>query len=80
MLIGKGAQIDTTIASGRMVFGIFATLAGLAAAGVRCRNDGRKIALAKAQVRLAQAIMAQRDASVYDLREELWIECVLGLT
>ena len=27
VLTGKGAQIDTTTASGRMVFGIFATLA-----------------------------------------------------
>ena len=26
VLTGKGAQIDTTTASGRMVFGIFATL------------------------------------------------------
>jgi DNA invertase Pin-like site-specific DNA recombinase len=54
VLTGKGAQIDTTTASGRMVFGIFATLAeferdlirertmaGLAAARARGRKGGR---------------------------------------
>ena len=71
VLTGKGAQIDTTTASGRMVFGIFATLAeferdlirertmaGLASARARGRKGGRKFALTKAQVRLAQAAMA----------------------
>ncbi len=55
VLTGKGAQIDTTTASGRMVFGIFATLAeferdlirertmaGLASARARGRKGGRK--------------------------------------
>jgi DNA invertase Pin-like site-specific DNA recombinase len=78
VLTGKGAQIDTTTASGRMVFGIFATLAeferdlirertmaGLASARARGRKGGRKFALTKAQVRLAQAAMAQRDTSVF---------------
>ena len=89
VLTGKGAQIDTTTASGRMVFGIFATLAeferdlirertmaGLAAARARGRKGGRKFALTKAQVRLAQAAMAQRDTSVSDLCKELGIERV----
>jgi DNA invertase Pin-like site-specific DNA recombinase len=53
VLTGKGAEIDTTTASGRMVFGIFATLAeferdlirertlaGLAAARARGRKGG----------------------------------------
>ncbi len=53
VLTGKGAQIDTTTASGRMVFGIFATLAeferdlirertmaGLAAAGSVAKIGG----------------------------------------
>jgi len=61
VLTGKGAQIDTTTASGRMVFGIFATLAeferdlirertmaGLASARARGRKGGRKFALTKA--------------------------------
>lgn len=60
VLTGKGAQIDTTTASGRMVFGIFATLAeferdlirertmaGLASARARGRKGGRKFALTK---------------------------------
>ncbi len=89
VLTGKGAQIDTTTASGRMVFGIFATLAeferdlirertmaGLAAARARGRKGGRKFALSKAQVRLAQAAMAERDTSVAVLCKELGIERV----
>ncbi len=81
VLTGKGAQIDTTTASGSArAFGIFATLAeferilirertmaGLASARARGRKGGRKFALTKAQVRLAQAAMAQRDTSVSDL-------------
>ncbi len=72
-----------------MVFGIFATLAeferdlirertmaGLASARARGRKGGRKFALTKAQVRLAQAAMAQRDTSVSDLCKELGIERV----
>ena len=60
--------MDTTTAAGRPVFGIFAalaeferelirerTLVGLTAARARGRNGGRKFALSKAQVRLAQA-------------------------
>ena len=61
VLAGQGASIDTTTASGKLVFALFAalaeferelirerTLAGLAAAG------GRPHALSKAQVRLAR--------------------------
>ena len=89
MLTGKEAQIDTTTSSGRMIFGIFATLAeferdlirertmaGLAAARARGRKGGRKFALTKAQVRLAQAAMVERDTSVSALCEELRIERV----
>ena len=67
-----------------MIFGIFATLAeferdlirertmaGLAAARARGRKGGRKFALTKAQVRLAQAAMANRDTSVAALAAEL---------
>ncbi|WP_429887459.1 helix-turn-helix domain-containing protein [Escherichia coli] len=42
----------------------------------RGRKGGRKFALTKAQVRLAQAAMAQRDTSVSDLCKELGIERV----
>ena len=86
VLTGQGAQIDTTTAAGRLVFGIFAalaefegelirerTVAGLKAARARGRKGGRKFALSKAQVRLAQTAMANRDTSVSELCRELGI-------
>ena len=90
VLTGQGAKIDTTTtAAGRLVFGIFAalaeferelirerTLAGLTAARARGRKGGRKFALSKAQVRLAQAAMAHRDTSVSALCSELGINPV----
>ena len=89
VLSGHGAAVDTTSASGRLVFGIFAslaeferelirerTLAGLAAARARGRRGGRRFALTKAQVRLAQAAMASRDTSVSELAAELGIKPV----
>ena len=58
VLTGKGVQIDTITASGRMVFGIFVTLAeferdlirertmaGLTAARARGRKGGGKLSL-----------------------------------
>ena len=89
VLAGQGAQIDTTTPAGRLVFGIFAalaeferelirerTLAGLEAARARGRKGGRKFALSKAQVRLAQAAMQSRDTSVAELAKELRIKPV----
>ena len=86
VLAGQGAQIDTTTAGGRLMFGIFAALAeierelilertaaGLRAARARGRKGGRKFALSKAQVRLAQAAMASRDTSVAELCRELGV-------
>ena len=86
---GDGAQTDTTTAAGRLVFGISAalaeferelirerTVAGLKAARARGRKGGRKFALSKAQVRLAQAAMAHRDTSVSALCRELGIRPV----
>ena len=52
------------------------TLAGLKAARARGRKGGRKFALLKAQVRLAQAAMAHRDTSVAELCSELGIRPV----
>ena len=52
------------------------TLAGLTAARARGRHGGRKFALSKAQVRLAQAAMAHRDTSVSALCRELGIRPV----
>lgn len=89
VLTGQGAQIDTTTPAGRLVFGIFAalaeferelirerTLAGLEAARARGRKGGRKFALTKAQVRLAQAAMKSRDTSVAELAAELQVKPV----
>ncbi len=89
VLTGQGAQIDTTTAAGRLSFGIFAalaefeselirerTMAGLQAARARGRTGGRKFALTKAQVRMAQAAMANRDTSVAELSKELGISPV----
>ena len=86
MLAGQGASIDTTTASGKLVFALFAalaeferelirerTLAGLASARARGRKGGRPHALSKAQVRLAQAAMAQRDTKVSELCLELGV-------
>ena len=84
VLAGQGASIDTTTASGKLVFALFAalaeferelirerTLAGLASARARGRKGGRPHALSKAQVRLAQAAMEQRDTKVSELCLEL---------
>ena len=84
VLTGQGASIDTTTASGKLVFGIFAalaeferelirerTLAGLQAARARGRQGGRTFGLTKVQVRLAQAAMQHRDTTVRELCREL---------
>ena len=89
VLTGQGAQIDTTTAAGKLSFGIFAalaefeselirerTMAGLQAARARGRKGGRKFALTKAQVRMAQAAMANRDTSVSELCKELAVKPV----
>ncbi|GJM64769.1 hypothetical protein PEDI_53210 [Persicobacter diffluens] len=84
VLTGKGASMDTTTASGKFVFNIFAALAeferelireraiaGLQAARARDRNGGRKYALTKHQVQIASAAMKSPDTKVSDLCKEL---------
>ena len=86
VLTGQGANIDTTTANGRLVFGIFAALAefereliiertkaGLASARARGRNGGRKPKMTAAKLRLAQAAMGQPETKVADLCIELGI-------
>ena len=84
VLTGQGAAIDTTTASGKLVFGIFAalaefereliserTLAGLASARARGRNGGRPYKMTAAKVRLAMASMGRPGTKVSELCAEL---------
>lgn len=86
VLTGQGANIDTTTPSGKLIFGVFAalaeferelirerTFAGLEAARARGRKGGRRFALTKAQVRLAQASMGKSETTVTELCKELGI-------
>ncbi|RNL57288.1 recombinase family protein [Arthrobacter oryzae] len=86
VLTGQGAAIDTTTASGKLVFGIFAalaefereliserTLAGLASARVRGRKGGRPYKMTPAKLRLAMASMGKPDTKISALCTELGI-------
>ena len=88
VLTGQGAAIDTTTASGKLVFGIFAalaefereliserTLAGLASARARARgrNGGRPYKMTPAKLRLAMASMGKPGTRVSDLCAELGV-------
>ena len=86
VLTGQGAAIDTTTASGKLVFGIFAALAeferelisertkaGLASARARGRKGGRPYKMTPAKIRLAMASMGKKDTNVGALCKELGI-------
>ncbi len=86
VLTGQGAAIDTTTASGKLVFGIFAalaefereliserTIAGLASARARGRKGGRPDKMTPAKIRLAMASMGKPETRVGDLCKELGI-------
>ena len=86
VLTGERASIDTTIANGRLVFAIFASLAeferelivertkaGLAAARARGRSGGRPFKLTTAKPRLTQAAMGKLEIKVAELCAELGI-------
>jgi DNA invertase Pin-like site-specific DNA recombinase len=86
VLTGQGAAIDTTTASGKLVFGIFAALAeferelisertkaGLASARARGRKGGRPYKMTPAKVRLAAASMGQPGTKIGELCKELGI-------
>lgn len=78
--------IDTTSSTGRLVFGIFATLAeferdliqertlaGLAAARARGRIGGRPRLMTRAKLRTAMTMMADRNNVATDVAEQLGI-------
>lgn len=86
VLTGHGANIDTTTAAGKMIFGIFAALAeferelisertkaGLAAARARGRQGGRKPKMTPAKIKLAQAALKDPTTQVNALCKELGI-------
>jgi DNA invertase Pin-like site-specific DNA recombinase len=84
VLTGQGANIDTTTANGKLIFGIFAALAeferelisertkaGLASARARGRKGGRKFQLTKSKVRLAQIAMKNKETPISEICQEL---------
>src|SRR5438132_13294406 len=86
IVAGQGAQIDTTTANGRLVFGIFAALAefeadlirertraGLAAARARGRRGGRPRKMTKAALRMAMAAMGERTTSARTVARRLGV-------
>ena len=86
VLTGQGAAIDTTTPAGKLIFGIFAslaeferdliserTLAGLASARARGRKGGRRPKMTPAKLRLAMAAMGKPETNVRDLCRELGV-------
>ena len=86
VLTGHGADIDTATAAGKLVFGIFASLAeferelirertraGLASARARGRVGGRPFTMTTSKLRLAMASMGQPETCVGKLCKELGI-------
>ena len=86
VLTGHGAQIDTTTSNGRLVFGLFASLAeyerdliierthaGLKAARARGRMGGRPRKMDAAAIRMAMAAMADPKAIALEVAKKLSI-------
>ena len=86
VLAGAGAEIDTSTANGRLIFGIFAALAeferelivertraGLAAARARGRLGGRPRKMDVAMLRMAMRAMTERDTKAQNLAQRLGI-------
>src|SRR4051794_34714078 len=86
VLAGHGEVVDTTTASGKLVFAIFAALAefehgliaertraGLAAARARGRSGGRPYKMTVAKLRLIQAAMTKPETRVGELCRELGV-------
>ena len=79
-------DVDTTTTTGRLVFGIFATLAeferdlihertmaGLAAARARGRAGGRPRVMTRQKLKAAMALMADRDNAARDVAAQLGV-------
>ena len=86
VLTGQGANIDTTTANGRLVFGIFAALAeyerelisertkaGLVSARTRGRKGGRKYKMTITKLQLAKSAMENPETNISELCKELGI-------
>jgi DNA invertase Pin-like site-specific DNA recombinase len=86
VLTGHGAAIDTTTATGKLTFGIFAALAeyerelisertkaGLASARARGRRGGAPFKMTPAKLRLVMAAMGQPETNVGALCRELGV-------
>ena len=86
VLVGSGAEIDTTTTNGCLVFGIFAALAefereliaertrvGLSAARARGRFGGRPRKMDVTMLRMAMRAMADRETNVHDLAKRFGI-------
>ena len=79
-------DVDTTTPTGRLVFGIFATLAeferdlihertmaGLAAARARGRSGGRPRVMTRQKLKAAMALMADRENAARDVAAQLGV-------
>ena len=86
VLTGHGTALDTTTTSGKLIFGIFASLAeferelisertkeGLKSARARGRKGGRPYKMTAAKLRLALAAMGQVETKIGPLCKELGI-------
>ncbi|WP_116964762.1 recombinase family protein [Fastidiosibacter lacustris] len=86
VLAGAGAEIDTTTANGRLVFGIFAALAeferelirertqaGLAAARARGRKGGRPRKMDIQTLKMAMSAMSDRNSIAHEIAKRLGI-------
>jgi DNA invertase Pin-like site-specific DNA recombinase len=86
VLTGHGASIDTTTPSGKLVFGIFASLAeferelisertkaGLASARARGRKGGAPFKMTATKLKIAMIAMTKSDTMVGELCQELGI-------
>lgn len=86
VLAGAGAQIDTSTANGKLVFGIFAALAefeaelirertqaGLAAARARGRRGGRPRKMTPEVLKMAMTAMADRHTRAAEVARRLGI-------